>query len=85
MCLDRTGRIVVADDQTIMREGLRELLSANGDFEVVGEANNGRDAIRCVNNLKPDLILMGLSMQGMSGLAAITEINRQASETKILV
>ena len=67
-----------------MREGLRALLSADPDFEVVGEAGDGRDAIRCVGKLNPDLILMDLSMPRMDGIPAIREIKKHHPETKII-
>ncbi len=78
-------RVVIAEDHTILREGLRALLSSNPDFEVVGEARDGREAIRCVEKLKPNLILTDLSMPKMNGMDAIREIRRKAPETKILV
>ena len=78
-------RIVIAEDHTILREGLRALLSSNPDFEIVGEAEDGREAIRCVEKLKPNLILTDLSMPRMTGMDAIREIKRRSPETKILV
>ena len=78
-------RIVIAEDHTILREGLRALLSSNPDFEVVGEAEDGRGAIRCVEKLKPNLILTDLSMPRMNGMDAIREIKRRSRETKVLV
>ena len=78
-------RIVIAEDHTILREGLRSLLSSSPDFEVVGEAGDGREAIRCVEKLKPDLILTDLSMPRMNGMEAIREIKKQSPKTKILV
>jgi DNA-binding NarL/FixJ family response regulator len=78
-------RIVIAEDHTILREGLRALLSSNPDFEIVGEAQDGREAIRCVEKLKPHLILTDLSMPRMNGMDAIREIRRKSPETKILV
>ena len=78
-------RIVIAEDHTILREGLRALLSSDPDFEIVGEASDGRDAVRCVENLCPDLVLMDLSMPGMNGLEAIEEIKTRNPEIKILV
>jgi DNA-binding NarL/FixJ family response regulator len=61
------------------------LLSSNPDFEIIGEAEDGREAIRCVEKFKPDLILMDLSMPRINGLDAIKEIKKRFSETKILV
>ena len=60
--MDQKVRIVIAEDHTILREGLRSLLSSNSSFEIVGEAKDGREAIWCVEKLKPDLILMDLSI-----------------------
>jgi DNA-binding NarL/FixJ family response regulator len=78
-------RIVIAEDHTILREGLRALLSSSPDFDIVGEAEDGREAIRCVEKLKPHLVLTDLSMPRMNGMEAIREIRRRAPETKILV
>ena len=78
-------RIVIAEDHTILREGLRTLLSSSPDFDIVGEAEDGSEAIRCVEKLKPNLILTDLSMPRMNGMDAIREIRRRAPETKILV
>jgi len=77
-------RIVIAEDHTILREGLRALLSSDPDFEVVGEAEDGREAIRCAGEFQPDVLLLDLSMPRMNGLEAIAEIKRRSPETKIL-
>ena len=78
-------KILIAEDHTILREGLRMLLSSNPAFEVVGEAQDGLEAIRSVESLKPDLILMDLSMPRMNGVGAIQEIKKLNPTTKILV
>jgi len=77
-------RIVIAEDHTILREGLRALLSSSPDLEIVGEAEDGRDAIQCAEKVKPNLVLMDLSMPRMNGMDAIREIKRLCPETKIL-
>ncbi|NIR16925.1 MAG: response regulator transcription factor, partial [Desulfobacterales bacterium] len=77
-------RVIIAEDHTILREGLRALLSAQSDLEVVGEAEDGRQAIRRVEELGPDLILTDLSMPKMNGVEAIREIKKRAPETKVL-
>lgn len=77
-------RILIAEDHTILREGLRALLSTESRFEVTGEAEDGRDAVRAVEELSPDLVLMDLSMPRMGGLEAIKEIKRRNPETKII-
>jgi len=77
--------IVLAEDHTILREGLKALLSSQPDLKVVAEAGDGLDAIRCVQNHAPDMILLDLSMPRMTGLDAIKEIKRISTDTKIIV
>jgi DNA-binding NarL/FixJ family response regulator len=83
--MEKKSRIVIAEDHTILREGLRSLLSSDPNFEIIREAEDGREAIRCVEKFKPDLILMDLSMPRMNGMEAISEIKKRFKETKILV
>jgi len=64
---------------------LKSLLSSSDDFEVVGEAEDGLDAIRCVEKHNPDLLLLDLSMPKMSGISAIKDIKTRIPETRILV
>ena len=78
-------RIVIAEDYTILREGLRALISSNPEYEVVGEAGDGHEAFQRVEKLKPHLVLMDLSMPRMNGMDAIREIRKRVPETKILV
>ncbi|OIP91186.1 MAG: DNA-binding response regulator [Syntrophobacteraceae bacterium CG2_30_61_12] len=78
-------RIFIAEDHTILREGLRALLSSQPDLQVIGEAADGLEAIRAVDQLAPDLVLMDLSMPRMNGLEAIAEIKRRCPSTKVLV
>ena len=78
-------RIVIAEDHTILREGLKALLSQDPDLIIVGEARDGLEAIRVVSELKPDLALMDLSMPKMSGIDAIREVKRCCPDTKVLV
>ena len=77
-------KIVLAEDHTILREGLKALLSSDPQFEIIGEAADGREAVRCVEKLEPDLILMDLSMPRMSGMEAIREIKNRYPETRII-
>ncbi|PKN18391.1 MAG: DNA-binding response regulator [Deltaproteobacteria bacterium HGW-Deltaproteobacteria-6] len=78
-------KIVIAEDHTILREGLKAMLSSIAGLEVIGEAEDGREAVRSASELKPDLMLMDLSMPRMNGIEAIKEIKKQHPEIKILI
>ena len=77
--------IVIAEDYTLLREGIKALISCETDLKVVGEAEDGLEAIRSVREHSPDLVLMDLSMPRMTGLDAIKEIKKGAPQTKIIV
>ncbi len=83
--MDRSYRIVIAEDHTILREGLRALLTSDPEFDVVGEAEDGMEAVKTVKRLSPDVVIMDLSMPKMNGVQAIKEIKRMAPHTKIVV
>jgi DNA-binding NarL/FixJ family response regulator len=78
-------RLLLVDDQQIIRQGLRSLLEAKPDLEVVGEAENGQQAITQVETLHPDVVLMDVRMPVMDGVAATRLIHQQFSQTKVLV
>ena len=78
-------RILLVDDQSIIREGLASLLSTQSDIEIVGEADNGQAAIAQATALNPDVILMDVRMPIMDGVAAIRVLSKEAPEIKILV
>jgi DNA-binding NarL/FixJ family response regulator len=77
-------RIVLVEDHTILREGLRALLASEPEFEVVGEFGDGREAVAHVAALEPDLVLTDLSMPRMNGIEAIREIRKRAPGAKML-
>ena len=78
-------RILLADDHTILRAGLRMMLNAQPDMEVVGEAQDGRQAITETQRLQPDVVLMDITMPDMNGIDATRQIKRILPETKVLV
>ncbi len=82
---DAKIRLLLVDDQMIVRQGLRSLLEAKPDLEVVGEAENGQQAITQVETLQPDLVLMDVRMPVMDGVAATRQICQQFSQIKVLV
>jgi DNA-binding NarL/FixJ family response regulator len=83
--LELKRKIVIAEDQTIVRQGLRSLLESEDNIEVVAEAGNGLETIKCVEQYAPDLVLLDLAMPKMSGLSALKDIKERFKKTKILV
>jgi len=77
-------RILIADDHSLFRDSLRSLLEAQG-YEVVGEARNGREAVELARRLRPEIVLMDLSMPEMDGLAATRVISAEGLEVKVVV
>jgi DNA-binding NarL/FixJ family response regulator len=80
-------RVVLADDQALVRAGFRALLDAQDDIEVVGEANDGDEAVRLVRRLAPDVVLMDIRMPGTDGLAATRTIaaDQRSPDTRIVI
>lgn len=78
-------RLLLVDDQTIIRQGLKSLLELNDDFEVVGEAENGKVALEKASALLPDVVLMDLRMPVMDGIAATQDIVAKFPDIKVLV
>jgi DNA-binding NarL/FixJ family response regulator len=77
-------RVLLVDDHTVMRQGVRMLLTLDPEIEVIGEAADGAEAVKLTRQLKPDVVLMDLLMPVMDGLSAITEIRRDVPETEIV-
>ncbi|TDW89697.1 LuxR family two component transcriptional regulator [Kribbella pratensis] len=78
-------RLVIADDHPIVRDGLSGMFAADPDFEVVGEAGDGAEAIRLAEALRPDVILMDLQMPGVDGVAAIGQLADRGVRARVLV
>lgn len=83
--MKRPIRVLLADDHAVLRAGLRALLNIEPDIDVVGEASDGAEAVKQVETLRPDVVVMDLAMPGMSGLEAIEQIATRFLDTKILV
>ncbi|PYU16520.1 MAG: DNA-binding response regulator, partial [Acidobacteria bacterium] len=77
--------VLIADDHTIVRRGLRSLLQTEKDIEVIGEAETGRQAVQLAVALKPDVILMDIAMPMLNGLEATRQITRQAPSSRVLI
>ncbi len=77
--------VVLADDHTIVRDGLRALLEANADIRVVGDAADGRQVIELVNELKPDVVIMDISMPELNGIDATILIKRDNPQVRVII
>ena len=78
-------RLVIVDDHPVVREGIRRMLETQVDIEVVGEAENGREAIDIIRALEPDVALMDLQMPVLDGVGALAELARTKTSTAVLV
>lgn len=78
-------RIVLADDHMIVRQGFQQLLSQQPDFDVVGEAGDGLTALRLVEELRPDALVLDMVMPGLSGLEVLERIPQAAPQTRVVV
>ena len=78
-------KILLADDQTILTEGIKSVLETCPDFKVVGIAQDGAEAVKLCESLKPDVVLMDIRMPNMNGVVATQEIKRKNPQTKVLV
>ncbi|MDR7480948.1 MAG: response regulator transcription factor [Armatimonadota bacterium] len=77
-------RILIADDHSIVREGVRMILAGQEDFEVVGEAATGREAVEQARRLRPDVVVMDISMPDLNGIQATEQIRRELPEVQVL-
>ena len=79
-----TIRIVIADDHSVVRQGLRMFLALDPEFEVVGEAADGAEALRVAHQLRPDIVLMDMLMPVMDGIAATGRIRQELPDTEVI-
>jgi DNA-binding NarL/FixJ family response regulator len=83
--MEAKRRIFIVEDHQLFREGLKALLSPHPEYEIVGEAEDGLEAIRLIRKLKPHLVLLDLSMPRMNGFSVMRDIKSEMPEVKILV
>ena len=78
-------RVLIADDHAVVREGIRHVLSSEDGFEIVGEASNGADAVKLAAALRPDVVVLDLTMPELSGLEAAARIRQGGASVKVLI
>lgn len=83
--MEAKKKIFIVEDHRLFREGLKAMLSPNPEYEIVGEAEDGLEAIRSIKKLKPDLVLLDLSMPRLNGFSVMREIKAEMPDVKILV
>ena len=81
----KTITVLIAEDHAVVRGGLRALLTAEADIQVIGEAENGRQAVTMTNKLRPDVVVMDIAMPLLNGLEATRQILKSAPDTKVLM
>ena len=81
----KTIRILLADDHKVVRQGTRALLSTIPEWEIVGETDNGRDAVSLTAELKPDIVILDIAMPELNGLDATRQIKKNSPETEVLI
>src|ERR1700730_17724481 len=77
-------RVLLTDDHTLFRQGMRKLLAAEPDIEVVGEAANAADAVALARQVRPDIVLMDIGMTGMSSFEATRQIRKERPDTRVI-
>ncbi len=77
--------VLLVDDHKIMRDGIKAILRHNADFTVVGETDNGTDAVQLAKQLRPNIVLMEIGLQGLNGIEATTEILRHCPEIRVII
>ena len=81
----KTIKVILVDDHSLVRAGIRSLIQNISGVEVIAEANNGRDAIRLIDELIPDLVLLDIAMPELNGLEVISRISKDNTDTKVII
>ena len=83
--MEKTTTVIIIDDHALFRRGVRQMISTDHAFIVIGEAASGEEGLLLVENLKPDLVLIDLNMKGMNGLQTLTQIKEKTPESRCIV
>jgi len=78
-------QILLVDDHKIMRDGIKSIFAQNAEFQVMGEADSGAEAVQICKKKRPDIVLMDIGLPGLTGIEAMTEILRHAPETRVIM
>ena len=78
-------KLMIADDHSMIREGLKQLLELGGEFEVIAEANDGEECLQITDNLKPDVLLLDINMPKKNGIEVLEEIRKKKIPVKVLI
>ena len=81
----KTTKILIVDDHEVVRDGLKNILNSMDNISIAGEAGNGEDAVKMYSSLKPDLVIMDISMPGMNGIEATRVIKEKDPDARILI
>ena len=82
--MEEKHRVFIVEDHQLFREGLKAMLDSRGDIDIVGEAEDGLEAVRQIRKVKPELVLLDLSMPKMGGISVMKEVKRELPDTRIL-
>ena len=85
MAAKKKVRVLIADDQTLFREGIKDLLENEKIIEVVGEAADGNEVVKMAKKLKPDVILMDIKLPHLDGVSATRQIRKECPNTNVLI
>jgi len=83
--MDQKHKIVIVEDHQLFRDGLKAMLTKRGDLDLIGEAEDGIEAVKVIRKLKPDMVLLDLSMPKMNGISVLKEVRRELPDTRILL
>ena len=83
--MEHKHRVVIVEDHQLFRDGLKAMLSKRGDIDIVGEAEDGIEALKTLRKLQPDMVLLDLSMPKLSGISILKEMKRELADTRFLL